>query len=177
MGKRPPAGKAAIGQCLLDPVGHVRQARPRLAGDAGGVAPGGEGGLGEDHVGVVSGVAVAGPIAHEEHHAAGCLVAPHALTLAGAAHEAGRVAVREGHARAAVPEDRGVGGDGQVGQSEASQHALDVEAHAVADDLERGAVIEHDAHELVERLVKGDGVDLAVQHLRSPAATPPCPRR
>ena len=87
------------------------------------------------------------------------------------------MAVREGHARAAVPEDRGVGGDRQVGQSEASQHPLDVEAHAVADDLERGAVVVHDAHEFVERLVQGDGVDLAVQHLAGPAAAPPCPRR
>ncbi len=110
---------------------------------------------------MVGGVAVAGPIADEDDGAAGLLVAAHPFALAGPAHEAGRVAVGEADPGAALAEHGGVGGHGQVLQAQAREHAFDVEAHAVADDLDGGAGLAHDAHQVVERLVQWHGVHLA----------------
>ena len=78
-------------------------------------APAGERPLREDDVGVVGGIPIAGAVADEDDDPTTDLVSADALALAGAAHEAGRVAEGEGHAVGAGHAVL-VGRDGQVGQ-------------------------------------------------------------
>ena len=100
---------------------HVGQPFPGPEADVAAQAPRRQRALGEDDVGMVRGVAIAWPVAHEHDDLAGLLVAAHPLSLARPADMAGRVAVGEGDASTARPEDGRVGGDRQVGQADAAR--------------------------------------------------------
>jgi hypothetical protein len=128
-----------------------------------GLAPDRQGALGEDDIGVVRGISIAQAIAHEDHRSTGTLMTPHPLALACAAHQAGRMAEREGHAGTTHPEDGRIRGHRQVREAEAGEHALDMEADPIADDLDGSAGASHEAHEAMQCLIEGDGVDLSQQ--------------
>ena len=122
--------------------------------------------LGEDDIGVVGRVAVAGPVAHEDDGPPGSLVAPDPLALAGAADEAGRVAVGEGHAGATPAQLGRVGGHGQVGRpSRASMRSTWKPTPSLTISMAAPDLL-HDPHEVHERLVQRDGIDDGVQRRR-----------
>ena len=79
---------------------------------------------------------------------------------------AGRVPVGEGHAGATPAEHRRVGGHGQVVEAQSGEHALDVEADPIADDLDGSARVLDDPHEVDERTVQRQGVDDGVERRR-----------
>ena len=109
--------------------------------------------FGEDHVRVGGGVPVTLPIPDEDHDSAGGLVGEDALTFAGTAHEAVGMAVGKGHPCSPAVEGSEGRDDRDCRSAQLSKRRLDIEAEAVADDLDRDLQLERPAGERCERRI------------------------
>ena len=141
-----PAGPAAASTDRRATPRASRPARPRSRGTpssaerpAGLEADPLERALGEHDVAVARRIAVALAVADEHDPPAGRPMGQHPVALARPAHEAARMAVREGDRRAAPGERRPGGHDGQLRHAERVQRRLDEEAEPVRHDLDRDA--------------------------------------
>jgi hypothetical protein len=150
-GRVDPPGCDGSSQPRLDP-GEVL---PRQEGPAFAFAEFDQSALGEDHVRIGGGIAVAFTVADEDHRPARGLVAEDTLALARPAHETVGMAVGEGHGRVFAVE-RGVGRDHRDRRdAHPGQGRFDVEAEAVTHHFDGNAEGQGGAHERGEGWIVG----------------------
>src|SRR4029078_5920385 len=97
---------------------------------------------------------------------AGLVLKPHTLALARAAHEAARVAEGERQPSGALADAVLIRGNEQVVHAKRGQIGRDVEAEAVAHDLDLAAALADCSHETWECLVLGHRRRFPAEQLR-----------
>jgi hypothetical protein len=119
----------------------------------------------EDDVGVSCGETIAHAVTDEDDNPAGGVVKTDTFTLARPAYETLRVAVGKGHARAAIADRVVIGRHRDVGETKRRQVGPDVEAKAIADDLDQRAALARGVHERRKGRVLGHPCRLGSQQL------------